>query len=122
MSARVSPPLIVGAVLVLFLAAGGFLVFRNQGGGGGAQRTFDVTVLNASTMTPDHLTVRAGDTVTINVTSDRAGEVHLHGYDIAFDSKPSRVTSHTFKASQTGDFDIEWESTGAHLGDLAVNP
>jgi hypothetical protein len=115
------PLLIVGVVLVLFLAVGGFLIFRNQGGGG-VPRTFDVFVTNGTTMTPSHLTARAGDTVTINVTCDRVGEVHLHGYDIAFDTKPSQVTSHTFKASQTGDFDIEWESTSTRLGDLAVNP
>jgi hypothetical protein len=121
MSSRAIQLVVIGIVLVLFLAVGGFLVFRNQGGGGAAV-TFDVTVTNASTMTPDHLAARAGDTVTINMRSDRAGEVHLHGYDIPFETEPGQVASHTFKANQTGDFDIEWESTSTHLGDLAVNP
>jgi plastocyanin len=121
MSSRVTQLLIIGAVLVLFLAVGGFLVVRNQGGGG-RPVTFDVTVANAATMTPDHLTAKQGDTVTINVRSDRAGEVHLHGYDIQFETKPGEVASHTFKANQTGDFDIEWESTSTRLGDLAVSP
>jgi hypothetical protein len=121
MNARVTQLLIIGVVLVLFLAVGGFLVFRNQGGGG-RPVTFDVTVTNAATMTPDHLPAKQGDVVTINVRSDQAGEVHLHGYDIQFETKPGEVASHTFKATQTGDFDIEWESTSTHLGDLAVNP
>ena len=121
MSSRAIQLVIIGVVLVLFLAVGGFLVFRNQGGGG-APVTFDVTVTNASTMTPDRLAAKAGDTVTINMRSDRAGEVHLHGYDIPFDTRPGQVTSHTFEATQTGDFDIEWESTSTHLGDLAVSP
>ena len=121
MSSRVTSLVIIGAVLVLFVAVGGFLIFRSQGGGG-TPRTFDVTVTNASTMTPDHLSARAGDRVTINIRSDREGEVHLHGYDIAFDTKPGEVASHTFTANQTGDFEIEWESTATHLGDLAVNP
>jgi hypothetical protein len=121
MSSRVTQLVIIGVVLVLFLAAGGFLIFRSQGGGG-VPVTFNVTVTNADTMSPDHLAAKAGDTVTINITSDRAGEVHLHGYDIPFDTQPGKVTSHTFKANQTGDFDIEWESTSTHLGDLAVNP
>ena len=121
MSSRITSLLVIGVVLVLFLVVGGFVIFRNQGGGG-VPVTFNVTVSNASTMTPDHLAARAGDTVTINITSDRAGEVHLHGYDIPFNTEPGKVTSHTFKANQTGDFDIEWESTSTHLGDLAVNP
>jgi hypothetical protein len=121
MSSRAIQLVIIGVVLVLFLAVGGLLIFRNQGGGG-ASVTFNVTVTNGSTMTPDHLAAKAGDTVTINIRSDRAGEVHLHGYDIPFDTQPDRVASRTFKANQTGDFEIEWESTTTHLGDLAVNP
>jgi hypothetical protein len=121
MSPRVTQLMIIAVVVVLFLAVGGYLIFRNQGGGG-RPVSFDVAVTNAATMSPDHLQARQGDTVTINVTSDRAGEVHLHGYDIPFDTKPGAVTSHTFKANQTGDFDMEWESTSTRLGDLAVSP
>jgi plastocyanin len=113
--------LTLAAVIVVFVVIGGVLIFRNQGGGGQAV-SFDVKVTNASSMSPDHLSVRAGDTVTINITSDQAGEVHLHGYDIAFDTKPGEVATHTFKADTTGSFEIEWESTSTHLGDLAVNP
>jgi hypothetical protein len=121
MSSRTSTLLIVGVVLVVFVVVGGVLIFRNQGGGG-VQRTFNVAVTGGNQMSPDHLSVKAGDTVTINITSDKAGEVHLHGYDIPFDTKPGEVTSHTFKANNSGDFEIEWESTSTHLGDLAVNP
>ncbi|TMC13315.1 MAG: hypothetical protein E6J41_00775 [Chloroflexi bacterium] len=113
--------LVVGAAVVVFVLVGAVLIFRNQGGGG-TPRTFDVKVTNASSMSPDHLAAKAGDTITINITSDKAGEVHLHGYDIAFDTEPGKVASHTFKADQTGDFEIEWEDTSKHLGDLAVNP
>ena len=120
MSSRAAP-IAIGAVLVLFLVVGGILIFRGQGGGG-VPVTIDVTVANAATMRPDHLTAHQNDQVTINIRSDRAGEVHLHGYDIPFDAKPGEVVSHTFRASNTGDFEIEWESTSTHLGDLAVTP
>jgi hypothetical protein len=50
------------------------------------------------------------------------GEVHLHGYDLAFDTKAGQVVSQTFKAVNTGDFPIEWESTSTDLGHLVVNP
>ena len=84
---------------------------------------FDVTVTDGKTMQPSELKVNQNDTVTINITSNIDGEVHLHGYDIAFDTKAGQVVSHTFKATISGGpFDIEWESTSAHLGDLIVNP
>jgi FtsP/CotA-like multicopper oxidase with cupredoxin domain len=121
MSSRAAPLLAAGSVLLVFLVAGVVLFARSQGGGGRAV-TLNVSVTNGSTMSPAHLSVRQGDTVTINVTSDRAGEVHLHGYDVHFDATPGQVVSHSFKASTGGDFEIEWESTSTHLGDLAVNP
>lgn len=115
-------PLIVVVVLVAaFAVIGGFLIFGRQSSGGQAVR-IDVTVTGAAHMKPDHLSVRQGDTVTINISSDRAGEVHLHGYDLTFETRPGEVASHTFRADKTGHFDIEWESTSTPLGDLVVNP
>jgi hypothetical protein len=113
--------LAIAAVLVLFVIVGAFLVFRNQRGGG-RPVTFNLSVTNATRMSPDRLMVQHGDVVTVNVRSDRSGEVHLHGYDIHFDAVPGEVSSHTIHANTTGHFDIEWESTSTRLGDLIVNP
>jgi uncharacterized protein (UPF0333 family) len=112
---------IVAVVVVVFVAIGAYLIFSNRSSGG-QKRTFAVTVSKASSMTPSGLQANQNDTVTINITSDTEGEVHLHGYNIAFDTKPGQVASHTFKADNTGDFEIEWESTSTHLGDLIVKP
>jgi hypothetical protein len=108
-------------VLVVFIVAGGILIYASTHKGG-VPRTFDVTVTGASTMIPDTLTANQNDTVTINVHSDTSGEVHLHEYDIAFDAVAGQVVSHTFKADKTGQHEIEWESTSHHLGYLVVNP
>ena len=113
--------LVVGAVLVIFFVAGGILIYVN-GHQGGQNPTFDVTVTGATTMKPDTLPAHQNDTVTINITSDMDGEVHLHQYDIAFDAKAGQVVSHTFKAVNTCSCDIEWESTGHPLGTLVVSP
>ena len=113
--------LIVAGLLVVFVAAGGIVIYAN-GHHGSQNRTFDVTVTNANSMSPDMLTASQGDTVTINVHSDTTGEVHLHEYDIAFDAVAGGVVSHTFKADKTGQHEIEWESTSTHLGYLVVNP
>jgi hypothetical protein len=54
--------------------------------------TISVTVTKASVMTPSALTAHQNDRVTFNVTSDTEGEVHLHGYDIHFDTKAGQMT------------------------------
>lgn len=110
---------VLAAIVVVFVVGGGILIYANRSHGG-ANRTIDVTVTGATSMNPSQLTANQNDTVTINVTSDTDGEVHLHGYDIHFDCKAGQVTSHTFKAVNTGHFDIEWESTSAPLGTLVV--
>ena len=85
-------------------------------------RTFDVTVRGGQSMSPLSLFAHQNDTVTINITSDTDGEVHLHVYDIKFDTRAGQTVSHTFKADKTCGCDIEWESTSTHLGDLTVSP
>jgi heme/copper-type cytochrome/quinol oxidase subunit 2 len=113
---------IVAGVLVIFMAVGAYLIFGSQRQAP-QDRTFDMTIKDATSMTPNELKVNQGDTVTINMTSNVTGEVHLHGYDIAFDCVAGQVVSHTFKATISGGpFAIEWESTSTHLADLVVNP
>jgi len=113
---------IVAVVVIAFAVVAGYLIYKNQGGGG-KNVTFDLTVTHADTMKPtSELNVRQNDTVTINITSDMDGEVHLHGYDIHFDNTAGKVTTATFKADKSGTFEIEWESTSKHLGDLVVAP
>jgi heme/copper-type cytochrome/quinol oxidase subunit 2 len=113
---------LVAAVLVIFIAVGAYLIFGNNKPAS-QNRVFNVTVTGAKSMNPPELKANQNDTVTINMTSDTTGEVHLHGYDIAFDCVAGQAVSHTFKATISGGpFDIEWESTATHLGDLVVNP
>ena len=110
---------VVAVVIVLFAVGGGILVYSNQSHGGG-NREINVMVTGAKSMSPSEWTAHLNDTVTIKITSDTDGEVHLHGYDIAFDCKAGLVTTRTFKADKTGNFPIEWESTSSPLGDLVV--
>ena len=114
--------IVAAAVVVVFIVAGGVLIYASQHRGG-QNRTFDVTVTGAKTMTPSVLQpVHVGDMVTINVKSDTTGEVHLHVYDIAFDAVAGQTVTHTFKADKTCTCDMEWESTSTPLGSLVVSP
>lgn len=111
---------IVAVVVVLFVVAGGVLIYTTRTHGGGT-KTINVTVTNASSMNPSQWTAAQNDTVTVNMKSDTDGEVHLHGYDIHFDTKAGQTITQTFKADRTGSFDIEWESTSTPLGTLVVS-
>ena len=112
---------VVVAVLVVFALVAAYQVYRSEGGGGKNVR-FDVTVTHADNMQPTELDVHQNDMVTISITCDTDGEVHLHGYDHAFDCKVGEVTAYSFQADKTGDFEIEWESTSTRLGHLVVAP
>lgn len=112
---------IAAAVLAIFVVVGGVLIYTNRGSGG-LHVTFNVTVTGAKTMSPSNLSAHQNDTVTINLTSDTDGEVHLHLYDIIFSAKAGQTARHTFKADKTCTCDIEWESTATGLGQLVVSP
>ncbi len=111
---------VVAVVIVAFVLVGGFLIVRSIGGGG-ASVNLDVTV-TGTTMSPSTLTVKQGDDVTMNVTTDKAEEIHLHEYDIKFEGEPGKKVTHTFTATITGDHVIEIEDTGKEIGKLTVNP
>jgi len=108
--------------------AGGVLIYVN-GHKGGQNVTFDLSVTNAKAMkvdspsgVPERLQAHQNDTITITIKSDQDGEVHLHDYDIAFDTRAGQTVSKTFKADKTCTCEIEWESTSTHLGKLTVSP
>ena len=63
-----------------------------------------------------------GETVKFRVVSDTPEEVHVHGYDIAKDLEPGKVTTVSFPATITGIFEIEYEHAGEQIGQLRVNP
>src|SRR5579872_3390841 len=92
---------VLAGLLAVFVVGGGILIYANRSHGG-SNVTINVTVTGAKSMTPSQWTAHQNDVVTVNITSDTDGEVHLHGYDIAFDCKAGQVTSHTFKADKTG--------------------
>ena len=63
-----------------------------------------------------------GETVKFRVVSDTPEEIHVHGYDIAKDLEPGKVTTVSFPATITGIFEIEYEHAGEQIGQLRVNP
>jgi heme/copper-type cytochrome/quinol oxidase subunit 2 len=64
--------------------------------------------------------VKVNSPVTIEVTSDTADEVHLHGYDIEKELVPGKVTTLSFVADQTGIFEVELHKANVVILHLQV--
>ena len=81
------------------------------GGGGEPQKlTLPVTVAGKS-MEPETIEVRQGDTVTLQIKAEEAGEFHVHVYDVGTEAHPGEVTDLNFVANATGRFKITFHET-----------
>jgi hypothetical protein len=70
-----------------------------------------------------HLTVKKGDAVVVNVTSpNTSDEVHVHGYDLHGDLEPHKPVKIAFKAKIEGIFEIELEGSKTQIAELKVEP
>ena len=113
--------LVIAAVVIVFVVVGAVLVTASANRPAPQHRTVQLHVAG-STMTPDRIEANQGDTLTITVDADQAEEIHLHGYDKAFEPEPGKPSTMTFDANLTGSFDIEIEDSGKGLGSLEVHP
>ena len=68
------------------------------------------------------LSVRVGETVRFEVEADVADEVHVHGYDLTFETIPGEKTLVEFVADATGIFEVELEGSGVSVVDIEVTP
>jgi hypothetical protein len=68
--------------------------------------TFDVTVTE-NAMDPSALDVCRDQVVTLEVASETAGALHLHGYDVEVDLEPGATETIEFTADIAGQFILE---------------
>jgi hypothetical protein len=64
----------------------------------------------------------SGDSVRLRFSSDRAVEIHIHGYDRYVNVPAGGSASTRFRATAEGVFEIESHDTGALLARLRVEP
>jgi hypothetical protein len=84
------------------------------GGSDPQDLSFDLAVANGEAVGGQStLQAKQGDTVTLNVTSDEDGEVHVHGYELLQDVVAGTPAAITFVANATGQFPIEFHPHGA---------
>lgn len=71
---------------------------------------------------PQTLDVKVGDQVRIEVTSDTANEVHVHGYDLTGKVEPGTTTRIDLLADKPGQWEIELHEGDLLLATLKVSP
>lgn len=107
--------LLVALALPLLLAA--------CGGSGPQQHSFNIQIQDAKPVGgTTTFRVKQDDTLTFNISSDTAGEVHLHGYDLELEMAPGEKAALSLTANATGRFLIEIEETEVEIGYLEVQP
>jgi hypothetical protein len=71
---------------------------------------------------PDTISVTQGEVVRIQVVADVVDEVHVHGYDLFFETIPGEPVVVEFAADATGIFEVELEGGNLGLVDIEVTP
>jgi heme/copper-type cytochrome/quinol oxidase subunit 2 len=119
-----------GLVVIVLMAT---LAACSSGGDGQGQaaatqtsssgpQTIQVRVTGTRVQTAEpRVKVELGTEVRLEVTADRADEVHLHGYDRKVDAEPGRPAVLDFQADTPGVFEVELEEAGLKLVELQVS-
>ena len=73
--------------------------------------TIDLNIANrAAGLARQDLQVKRGDTVSLHITSDEPGEIHLHGYNLTAPVAPDAPGKLTFQAHTAGAFGINFHA------------
>ena len=84
-------------------------------------RTVQIRVTGDQVETAERrVKVPLGSEVRLEVTADRADEVHLHGYDRKVDIEPGTPVVLEFQADTPGVFEVELEEAALKLVELQV--
>jgi heme/copper-type cytochrome/quinol oxidase subunit 2 len=84
-------------------------------------RTVQIRVTGDQVETAERrVKVPLGSEVRLEVTADRADEVHLHGYDRKVDTEPGTPVVLEFQADTPGVFELELEEAALKLVELQV--
>lgn len=83
------------------------------------EKAFDLTIQDGQIVAgTKSVRVTEGDKVTLNIISDAAIEVHLHGYDIEAEVTPGAPARMSFEAFATGRFPVSVHGADQHESTL----
>lgn len=86
-------------------------------------QVFEWVVKNGQRVSgPELISVKVNDRVTLKLLTDRADELHLHGYELHGETLADRPAMLSFVAEHGGRFAIELHKSGLELATLEVLP
>lgn len=92
------------------------------GGHGGEVARFTIEVSDGQVVGgPQAMPVASGDDVRIEVLTDEAGELHLHGIDEELELEAGAPGVLEFTAKDQGSFELELHDSGLVLGNVQVS-
>lgn len=113
--------LLVAALVIVIV---GFVIAISSGGSkhsGPRARDFHVVVAGAKPQGGiKKLSANKGDTINLDVRSDVADEIHVHGYDFHKNVAAGGSVKFSFPAKIDGVFVIELESRNEQIASLVV--
>lgn len=92
-------------------------LFMAQTARAGEAKHFAVTIADQAVVEGGPtIRVTEGDLVVVTWSSDTAGELHLHGYDISVELKPGEAVESSFEAYASGRFPVTSHGFGGEGG------
>jgi ABC-type glycerol-3-phosphate transport system substrate-binding protein len=117
---RARATVLLAAALLTAAACGGSSSGSSGSSSGGTTRIV-VAVKDGKVDPPNHrVKLDSGSKVRLQVTSDHADEVHVHGFDLKQDLEAGKPAVISFTADQTGVFEVELEDEALQLVQLQV--
>jgi hypothetical protein len=112
------------AVTVLALA-GLYVLFRTAGSEpstvGAQPRMFELSIVNQRLVDGSAtLSAPQSEQITLVITTDRPGELHIHGHGQEIALEPNREARLTFRAERVGRYPIELHSHGGETSLAAI--
>ena len=80
--------------------------------------SIDVSI-DGETMRPKDIVVTHNDLLVMNITSDRSGSIHVHGYNLEHSVEQGVRSSFEMNAHATGKFNIAFHNSGHGHGHSA---
>ncbi len=71
---------------------------------------------------PNLVKLERNDVVELTIVSDRADELHVHGYNLHAHLQPGKPATLNFTAKRTGRFSFELHKSGLELGVFEIYP
>lgn len=90
------------------LLIGGLLLSSMTLAQAAQEKVFSIELLNGKVVGEKTMQVKRYDMVHWKVSSNEAGELHLHAYHIEIPVKSGKVSEYVFKAEASGKFQLEW--------------